>query len=1168
MGFNYKYAVIKNQLEFLAEWLALEKQFIPLFKALRTAGGENLVDKIYKFIFTGDLQGLNNMISPSEIVKLKLQPEQIPEVTAAISSIIGIMQRIGSQQIFQQLLSTMQSKDKSAIIKNITMSVSDDLSALFSEQLIAEINSNPGLLPVLRSGRVGMGAQMGLPQARLTTDLLQADMGSTFANEMPFVSNFLNLLTTLMHRAVVSQQDLNSLMPDLGEEVKVSPPQDFAFVTMCQSGADPDSREAQYDVLNWIEATEKGWEDQAIELEEKFPSIKSLEMIKRLADEIGEQGFRANGTDQNAFYKIYDILSTARKPQEAKWATSDFKNRAQMAGLNTEQLKDQLYKQGLNFEQILLEYIPEIYRSLYLTARSVASLSPEEQEAYKQQYPQIAKILDDEKTDTDNGLKIRTAQLLLLKDGVTKAWGSHVSRFFKDVQGMFPGMTQDKFVELVFLDDDSTLRKEIGRAAQGLSIDITPIMQSESEHEILEFRNQLQLGHSKKEQYLFMLITKLMRLLSARNQLMYSADIGDLEMFKEVLAQKTQLLDFTNIFANIPGVAKLWNEPNVMAGRQVMNPAYTGQITRSDILQAGGFNPLAANKNFKNAVQRKNGETLEDFKDRLALLLRSLVDQGRLFRRFTEDEGEESPLSPSLKSRPNSANPAIKAINVLVNAIIKEEGAEQVNDDFEDEEEYDEGMYIPQKDPTAPSEAEMQTRLKRKEILEELFHRENLTIEDVGVLSLNPTSTQNKVDPEFADIGLSTDSEMSAKVLDIFRNHFNLPVCSYALEINSPKECTVNSNGFKLDFSILADKLITNPDGTLYLEPNILLAGEAFGYKRYTGRPLVVDEERLPAEGTDERIEQVKRNARVLKNYSDGITSADGDWKINLSDDGKQLMAEWPEIDKDGNASIRKGKADRFVEYTIRSSYKEPYETFLAHIIGADTLFIPPFDPKREEDVIQTTNTIAAQLDELSVVWASNRGGSKAYQSIKSYKGQLPEVFNKYLGDKTQKPYTNSELYARTLLAHYDLQNIVIPLYLANPEAFPIVRMAEYQKRYKELCEQLAMATDPVAKNTLIMQIRDLRKLYNLDSITEKYREYIQSQQPQDEYQAQTLGNRQAMYNLAAGAASMNPIDVHNSVFGQKPLFNRQSVVNSVDYHQFPASIYAQQRVASRWWGR
>jgi hypothetical protein len=755
VAYNHKrfrrYAVKKNPLEFLAEWLALEKQFMRMFSSLREVGGTELIDQIYGYIYSGDLNSLYSINTPQFMANLKVPPDKAEQVSQALTSIVQIVQSIGDQQIFSQLMGLIKTKDKSAILQQVLDAAKDDMVSFFSRELLAEINANPGLAPVLRSGRLGMGAAPGAARAKLTTDMLDSELSSAFANQGPWVTNFLNLLTTLMHRSVISKASINSLVPEVGE-VDVTPQQDFAFVTMVESGADPSSREAQYDVLKWVESTESTPNTNIGDFEEKFPNVKALEMIKKTADLVGTDGFVKHGKDINIFNKLYDILSTTRKPQSVKWEGSELKGALDAAGLNSVIVRDLLYNSNMSFEQILLQEIPEVYHDLYLTARDVTSLSPEQQEAYKQQYPEIGKILEgSSENGVENGLRVRTTQLLLLKKAVTQAWGNHFKRFHEQVEQMFPGVNADKFVQMIFLDDDLPLRDEISEVGQKLGLSVDQIVKSEDEHELVEIRNLIKFGKSKKEQGLLNLVGRLIRSVRARNEFMIGADIQDLAAFREVLAQKGYLLNLNNLFGNIPGVARLWSQPTVVAGKQVLDPAFAGQISRSDILRAASFNPLAANTTFREALNRNREESVEDYKDRMAILVRSLVDQGQL---YVGEDSNESPLSAALASRPITGNTAIKAINQVIKSVIAQESQDSSSMvSFEaGSEDLASDLAVDLASKTI-SESEMQRRQDHKNVLEDLFSRENMTAEDTGVLSLNPSTTQNIVDPEFADVG-------------------------------------------------------------------------------------------------------------------------------------------------------------------------------------------------------------------------------------------------------------------------------------------------------------------------------------------------------------------------------------------------------------------------------
>ena len=196
MAYNHKrytrYAVKKSPLEFLAEWLALEKQFMRMFSSLREVGGTDLINQIYSYIYSGDLESLYSISTPEFLSTLNVPPDKQIEVSQALNSIVQIIRSVSDQGIFQQLMGAIKSKDRSAILQQVLESAKEDMVSYFSSELIAEINANPGLMPVLRSGRLGMGAYPGTPRAKLTTDLLGAELSSAFANQGPWVTNFLN----------------------------------------------------------------------------------------------------------------------------------------------------------------------------------------------------------------------------------------------------------------------------------------------------------------------------------------------------------------------------------------------------------------------------------------------------------------------------------------------------------------------------------------------------------------------------------------------------------------------------------------------------------------------------------------------------------------------------------------------------------------------------------------------------------------------------------------------------------------------------------------------------------------------------------------------------------------------------------------------------------------
>jgi len=350
----------------------------------------------------------------------------------------------------------------------------------------------------------------------------------------------------------------------------------------------------------------------------------------------------------------------------------------------------------------------------------------------------------------------------------------------------------------------------------------------------------------------------------------------------------------------------------------------------------------------------------------------------------------------------------------------------------------------------------------------------------------------------------------------------------------------------------------------------MILAGEIFGFNGYTGTPLIIDKEILQSiQNTNIKKyeELVKRNLNNLNKYGSGINSADNNIRIFPSDDGKTLMAEYTETDENGNQEIREVKANLSIEYKLRSSYKIPYETFLAHSVGADTLFIPSFNPNNNMEVISITNNIAQQLDELSIVWKSSQGQSKAWEIINS-SGQNSLEFGKYMGENISKPYSNNQLYLYTILTHFDLQNIIIPLYKADPIQFPIKEMCEYNKKYKELMKQLMITNDYVEKTRIEQQLDMLRKSLKYDLVTNNYQKFLNGDSLfGEEYTREILSARNQILNLMNNP-NITLKEIQEQIFGSNPLFKRISVLNGANFHSFDSSIYQQrQQVASsRWW--
>ena len=138
-----------------------------------------------------------------------------------LNSITGILQQVNDQEIFRKIeqLDKMNKVDRDATIEQLSNSAVEELTSYFSKTLIEQMKSNPGIIPLLRSDRVGL--QVGIPEARLTGDLLNKQLQEAYKNDMPLRVNLLNLISTLLYRSIVSEKDLNSLMPTLGENIEI-----------------------------------------------------------------------------------------------------------------------------------------------------------------------------------------------------------------------------------------------------------------------------------------------------------------------------------------------------------------------------------------------------------------------------------------------------------------------------------------------------------------------------------------------------------------------------------------------------------------------------------------------------------------------------------------------------------------------------------------------------------------------------------------------------------------------------------------------------------------------------------------------------------------------------------------------------------------------------------
>lgn len=1193
MAFNNqhynKYAKIRDPLELLSMWIALEKDFIPLFQTVRNIGGESLIKALHELMATGNANVLGQLSTNpktlndfvAKTIKKEIDPEQLQEMTKVVSSLSQMLNSVVNTDFFGEIVKLISTKNREAFADQLVSLSEDQLSELFSDAIIAELDKNPGLISVLRSERTGTGYAAGLPNTRMLSDAVGNQAYDTLANYSYVAANFMNTLTYLLHGYAMSRNNIGKLVPGVSSDIAISGEQNFAFFAMCSTGADVDSPEAQADVARWIDATETvdTSDDIKKQFETQKPGEKAKEWVLNLANLVGKDNFKKYGKDYDRFLALYNILSS--KPSEKNWGKSGLSELLAQSGFSPEEIYYKFYNKGKekNIPQVLLDEIPQEFHILLHQATSINKMNDEQKAIYLERYPDAAAILDNKTKDVTEGQKIRTAQLMILKRSVTQAWAGHIKRYHDNIKQEFPMIDEDSYVRLMSLNDPAIARKEMADKAK--EVGLTPAMIDSLVNAELgaQLRKYRDIILQKIEQGalpptvkpVLGKIVSTANTLDARNSFIQDLGINDIDKFNEMIGQKEQLTKLGNLFQNMPPVADLWSQSKIFNGKEIIDRNYVKPITRFEILQAAGYNPLSVNKNLKDAVSRYQDESIEQYKERMADVLECLIDTGEL---YTEEQTEYSKLSSVVHDRVNSDKSALIAIHNLLNKVLREELNESGNTDLVDEIDSDDDTEETTDAIESPKEVlSFETlKLERMRILKDLIARTSIPSENIGSITTNVDSVQNKVDPLFAEADLKTDSDFSAAVLDIFRTNFNLPICSYEIETNSPKECKINANGFKLDFSLLVDKYDYE---TGLIEPTILLAGEAFGYSKDTGRYLVVDEAHLPADSQKDRDRILKQNLKMLAKYQDGIQSADGQWKIEPSGDGK-LLATYPDTQKNGETvTVENVDADRYVEYNIRSSFKKPYETFLAHTMKADTIFVDKFDPHNANSRKNAIESIATQLEKLSVLWiSSNNDMSNSVKYLKQLHAAnqpLPKYAEKYVGETIVQPYSNQQLYGKTLLAHFDIQNIIVPLYNANPAAFDIQGMVDYRKEYNELTEALSKTTDVNQKRLLINRINNLQRRYA--KIRDLYDQFVNDIKifPKDSalsrYQSYILDKRRQIEAIIEDANTKSIGEIHNEIIGGlSPLFNRKSIKNRVSYKNFPPDIYSERAASSRWW--
>jgi hypothetical protein len=295
--------------------------------------------------------------------------------------------------------------------------------------------------------------------------------------------------------------------------------------------------------------------------------------------------------------------------------------------------------------------------------------------------------------------------------------------------------------------------------------------------------------------------------------------------------------------------------------------------------------------------------------------------------------------------------------------------------------------------------------------------------------------------------------------------------------------------------------------------------------------------------------------------------------KYRIFREGGQLMCEYP--DPNDSTKTIKNIADVFVDYKIREEYKQLHETLLAHAIGAETIFVKPFRYDDPDGYAKCLVDVTEQLDVLGVVWQKGEKSSKAMKALTNYVdangGIIPNntdpVIGKYFDKSGTKPYSNTELYARALLAQFDLQQIVIPMYRANPDLFQIDDLVAYRTKYETLCKQLSQTTNPTE---YVIIAKRIAKLQNDELLISKYNQFINSDHPMQEdveqYRKETLEKRQRLIriiDILEGKEKPDkyerfpekPKDVRRKVFGENPIYEQVKTNTGNQFRVLPPSV-------------
>lgn len=318
------------------------------------------------------------------------------------------------------------------------------------------------------------------------------------------------------------------------------------------------------------------------------------------------------------------------------------------------------------------------------------------------------------------------------------------------------------------------------------------------------------------------------------------------------------------------------------------------------------------------------------------------------------------------------------------------------------------------------------------------------------VSNLGNIKKKSEIEPDYvfgSDFGLDLESDFEFRVVDEFRNNFNIEVAPFHTEVNAPTDCPTNTNGYELDFMFPADVLVgwknENNINIPVLQTQIIFTGEAFGWD--SELPITPDE-------FDKKLQ--KRNTNT--DIEPQISSPDGNMMVKMFDDGdnRQVM-----MIKDGEEM----PANYGHFYALKSEWKRMYETFLARAVGGQAIFLLN---DRNPGVEPLNTQIAKQLGTHNIIWNNGVKSSNAYKMVARYIQNCeqlgipidPSVEQVVPidedGFRNVRRFTPDQVYVRCAMAKYRMQYGFIPIYKAasnDDSKFNTKDIVNYLSVYTEI---------------------------------------------------------------------------------------------------------------------